>query len=807
MDKKHREEVSPSQKKSIASIAIRIVLILICVFILYGEYTRQKAEEIAQENEKEKPVIMNEYQTRYQDEINTYKIKDGKLYGSGDNTCGQLGTGEIASQDSYVQRVLIAENVIHVSACYGTMVYLNDKNELYGVGDNGSGQLGESVEEQDGRPYIAYVPYNGYKRCCVTEPVFIMDHVKYAVVGGGYIMVLQEDGTLFALGDNLNGQLGNGTARPVRNEWYAKEGTVYSSEPVHVLDDIAFIAADYNTAAAISKKGDLWIWGDNSFGEIGNSRRGNGQPSVSTDVVSEPYLALKKIKEVYFEDYTVYAVDFQDQKYSWGKNAAATPMLVEENKPKYPVYLVESIDNLHLDSEEFNIENYYIRNECQYSNHYYIDSDNVLWGYGGNAYGQLGNGKQYRWDVDGEYWFEMTPQKIAENVIHVDYGGYFVIFLTENGDLYGIGANLNGVMGMELSEYYTGTPEVTVVTEPVCLMQDVAYARAGMRGIVALKNDGSVWWWGEIITTSAKNIKDTEGVSYTKPEKMLEDAIYVTCGNFSIAAIKEDGTLWTWGNNTFGSCGYDSNDKDFIEEPVMVLEDVKMVWMDEARFDTVEERLGDYISPYTCDYTYVTFAEKKDGTLYACGYEVEGKGSKSFTYMLYGDILRTPDQMNGGEFEPVMVDYSDIFQRIEFREKDRKPQLQFRELEFGMAPEEVTEFLDGLDIDYKIIDGISDEKKVYDIVTQDQYFRFCFDDKHKLTAIHYSAYGTRNGKITIGMTRDEVEAVLGKSCSDEINEENNRYITALYQYDNIYEVGYSDGIVYYIEESMIENTP
>ena len=95
------------------------------------------------------------------------------------------------------------------------------------------------------------------------------------------------------------------------------------------MDDIAYISADHYTAAAISKKGDLWIWGDNSFGEIGNSRCGNGIPSVSTDVVSEPYLVLKKMKEVWFEDYTVYAMSFQDEEYIWGKNASATPTSAE----------------------------------------------------------------------------------------------------------------------------------------------------------------------------------------------------------------------------------------------------------------------------------------------------------------------------------------------------------------------------------------------------------------------------------------------------------------------------------------------
>ena len=58
-----------------------------------------------------------------------------------------------------------------------------------------------------------------------------------------------------------------------------------------------------------------------------------------------------------------------------------------------------------------------------------------------------------------------------------------------------------------------------------------------------------------------------------------------------MAAIKDDGTLWTWGNNTFGSCGYDSKNQDFIEEPVKVLDDVKMVWMDEVRFEKAKPLL------------------------------------------------------------------------------------------------------------------------------------------------------------------------------------------------------------------------
>ena len=263
---------------------------------------------------------------------------------------------------------------------------------------------------------------------------------------------------------------------------------------------------------------------------------------------------------------------------------------------------------------------------------------------------------------------------MAENVIHVDGAAFFVIYLTENGELYGAGANQNGLMGLEnpYGKEWIYYDDIVAAT-PVLFMSDVKYARASQSGIVALKNDGSVWWWGQIRTTSAKHPDDTIGCSYSEPTKMLDDAIYVTCGSFSMAAIKDDGTLWTWGNNTFGSCGYDSKNQDFIEEPVKVLDDVKMVWMDEVRFENAKPDTDGAITEGNDEYnyTYVTFAEKKDGTLYACGKYVDGEGSKIWDFKLYGDILRSPEEyMDDGLHEPVELVYSDIFQRIQFKEKD-----------------------------------------------------------------------------------------------------------------------------------------
>ena len=84
------------------------------------------------------------------------------------------------------------------------------------------------------------------------------------------------------------------------------------------------------------------------------------------------------------------------------------------------------------------MEDFHIKNRVSGKNRYYIDENLVLWGYGFNDYGQLGIGT-----VDSLDTFYKEPIRIAENVVSVDasINGYFCIYLTEEGNLYGMASS------------------------------------------------------------------------------------------------------------------------------------------------------------------------------------------------------------------------------------------------------------------------------------------------------------------------------------------------------------------------------
>ena len=329
--------------------------------------------------------------------------------------------------------------------------------------------------------------------------------------------------------------------------------------------------------------------------------------------------------------------------------------------------------DMRLDAQT--IEDYYMKSCGDQFNLYTIDEDGVLWGSGHNEYAQIGLGY-----ADEEFHEEKS--KIAEHVVHVDYSQKdFVVYLTEEGKLYGLGNDSTYMLlqHTEMPVEDLAYPTKRYVTSPALLLEDVSYARCGRDDVVALKKDGTVWTWGMIW-----NYQST-GYCITMPQQILTDVKMITGGWFNHAALKEDGTLWTWGYNFSGNCGTDK--AAMIETPVQVAEDVQRVWTGLLNYSAKEDDITD-MEEFGNDYVDNTIIEKTDGTFYACGM---GVGDKSVVLPQYYEVSEL-DTVCSSEFLP--LDWDEEMLNRKQREYIERKESQSEEAVLARKNEALLEEID-----------------------------------------------------------------------------------------------------------------
>ena len=143
------------------------------------------------------------------------------------------------------------------------------------------------------------------------------------------------------------------------------------------------------------------------------------------------------------------------------------------------------------------------------------------------------------------------PQKIAEGVREVaanvdryangleTHGNHFLI-LMENGDLYAMGNNYFGQLGQGDKNEHEGM---------VYVMSDVEKISCGKNSSVCVTTDGDLYYWGLMWIPFGDY-----ALTY-KPTRVMGDVKEVSAGGDFVAALKEDGTVWTFGSNAYGARG------------------------------------------------------------------------------------------------------------------------------------------------------------------------------------------------------------------------------------------------------------
>ena len=200
-----------------------------------------------------------------------------------------------------------------------------------------------------------------------------------------------------------------------------------------------------------------------------------------------------------------------------------------------------------------------------------IQSDGSLWMWGSNKDGQLGNNGvgNANYTYDGNHPIQTVPLKVLDDVVAVSCGPSHTAAIQSDGSLWIWGWGKDGRLGdgrVEL-DYH--------VSAPIKVMDNVAAVSCGDNYTAAIKIDGTLWSWGG---NASGQLGTGDVESRRVPTKVMDNVSAVSCGNYTTAVIKTDGSLWMCGSNTYGAIG---NGKSGTEAnqllPVKIMDRVSSV--------------------------------------------------------------------------------------------------------------------------------------------------------------------------------------------------------------------------------------
>lgn len=179
----------------------------------------------------------------------------------------------------------------------------------------------------------------------------------------------------------------------------------------------------------------------------------------------------------------------------------------------------------------------------------YLKSDGSVWGWGYDERGQVGNGTSSRVLVS-------VPAQVAgaSGFIDVAAGGFSSAALRADGTVWAWGGNDTGSTG----KGYLGTASTDLCSDgfnslpcakaPIRIkeLQGVTGISAGTNSMAAVRNDGTVWTWGNLASTTGFSPLQVAG---------LADIKSVAVGDEFGLALRKDGTVWGWGDDISRNLG------------------------------------------------------------------------------------------------------------------------------------------------------------------------------------------------------------------------------------------------------------
>ena len=335
--------------------------------------------------------------------------------------------------------------------------------------------------------------------------------------GYNHSLAIDEEGNLYAWGRNDYGQLGDGT-------------TNNSGTPIQIMEGTKFkeVSAGTYCSLAIDEDGNLYAWGRYYWDSFGGESIVKNTPTL----IQEDTKFIKVSNGVSTSQPVCIAIDEEGNLWGWGENTLGTLGTGTKESSSVPVRIKEGTKFKKI--------------SVGGGHSLAIDIDNNLWSWGFNNVGQLGNNSSA---TAYEPIQIMQGTKIKEIIAD----GQFSLAIDETGTLWSWGNNFRGALGNGTT---TSGYEVNGIPNKVQTDRKFKKISGGSANSFGIDTENNLWAWG--FTSSGRlGIGETDNTEVTLPTIVKEGTKFkeISGGSSHTLAIDEEGNLWSWGSNGNGELG------------------------------------------------------------------------------------------------------------------------------------------------------------------------------------------------------------------------------------------------------------
>lgn len=340
--------------------------------------------------------------------------------------------------------------------------------------------------------------------------------------GRHHSAIVRADGSLWTWGSSHFGQIGDPTQ--LGNK-------VATPQQIGSKMDWTQVCSGEAHSMAVDASNTLYVWGDNSFGQLGEPLAGPiTEPTASS--FSAP------IASVASSAHSSYLIDVDGTVYSAGRNNDGQLGLG---------------DQLNSDSfSAISLPNKALKVSAGQDFAIALTHDGKLYAWGSHRFGQLGLGAGNA--------IETSPVQIGTDSDWKDVscGSHHVVAIKNNGDMYTWGKNSHGQA--------TGSGHID---HPQMKLNNVDAISAGREHSHLIKNAGEIWAFGR--NSEGQLGTGAQGAPETSIAQ-IPDSTWITsvAGPYHNLALKADGTLYAWGLNSSLQLGTDANAPDASPSPVVL---------------------------------------------------------------------------------------------------------------------------------------------------------------------------------------------------------------------------------------------